>query len=73
MSIRRVSRLDPTGVLTNAYLDRVPVFIMGATGPMDEGKRRPHIDWTHTALVQGAKMDVLTERHLAQTAARESA
>ncbi len=36
-----------------AYLDRVPVFIMGATGPMDEGKRRPHIDWTHTALVQG--------------------
>ncbi|MEA3022594.1 MAG: acetolactate synthase large subunit, partial [Alphaproteobacteria bacterium] len=36
-----------------AYLDRVPVFIMGATGPMDEAKRRPHIDWTHTALVQG--------------------
>ena len=20
---------------------------------MDEGRRRPHIDWTHTALVQG--------------------
>jgi acetolactate synthase-1/2/3 large subunit len=36
-----------------AYIDRVPVFIMGATGPMDEGKRRPRIDWTHTALVQG--------------------
>ena len=36
-----------------AYLDRQPIFIMGATGPMDEGKRRPHIDWTHTALVQG--------------------
>ncbi len=36
-----------------AYIDRVPMFIMGATGPMDEGKRRPHIDWTHTALVQG--------------------
>ena len=36
-----------------AYLDRVPIFIMGATGPMDESKRRPHIDWTHTALVQG--------------------
>src|SRR5499433_922822 len=36
-----------------AYLDRVPIFIMGATGPMDEGKRRPHIDWTHSALVQG--------------------
>jgi acetolactate synthase-1/2/3 large subunit len=36
-----------------AYIDRAPVFIMGATGPMDEGKRRPHIDWTHSALVQG--------------------
>src|ERR1700745_1714371 len=36
-----------------AYLDRVPIYIIGATGPMDEGKRRPHIDWTHTALVQG--------------------
>ena len=36
-----------------AFLDRVPIFIMGATGPMDESKRRPHIDWTHTALVQG--------------------
>ena len=36
-----------------AYLDRVPIFIIGATGPMDESKRRPHIDWTHTALVQG--------------------
>src|SRR6516225_6498260 len=36
-----------------AYIDRVPIFIIGATGPMDEGKRRPHIDWTHSALVQG--------------------
>jgi acetolactate synthase-1/2/3 large subunit len=36
-----------------AYVDRVPIFIIGATGPMDESKRRPHIDWTHTANVQG--------------------
>jgi acetolactate synthase I/II/III large subunit len=36
-----------------AYLDRAPVFIIGATGPMDETKRRPYIDWTHTAHVQG--------------------
>jgi acetolactate synthase-1/2/3 large subunit len=36
-----------------AYIDRAPIFIMGATGPMHEGKRRPHIDWSHTALVQG--------------------
>ena len=28
-----------------AYVDRAPVFIIGATGPMDETKRRPRIDW----------------------------
>lgn len=36
-----------------AYLDRVPVMIMGATGPMDTTRRRPQIDWIHTANVQG--------------------
>ncbi len=36
-----------------AYIDRAPVFIVGATGPMDESKRRPRIDWTHTAHAQG--------------------
>ncbi len=36
-----------------AYVDRAPVFIIGATGPLDERKRRPHIDWCHTANTQG--------------------
>ena len=36
-----------------AYVDRAPVFIVGATGPMDEAKRRPRVDWDHTANVQG--------------------
>jgi len=36
-----------------AYIDRAPVFIIGATGPMDETKRRPRIDWIHTAQGQG--------------------
>ncbi len=36
-----------------AYIDRAPIFIIGATGPMDETKRRPRIDWIHTANVQG--------------------
>jgi len=36
-----------------AYEDRVPMVILGATGPMDSERRRPHIDWIHTALVQG--------------------
>ena len=36
-----------------AYIDRAPVLILGATGPMNEAKRRPRIDWIHTANVQG--------------------
>src|ERR1019366_10612140 len=48
-----VGLLHATMAIYYAYIDRVPIFIIGATGPMDEGRRRPHIDWTHTALVQG--------------------
>ncbi len=36
-----------------AYLDRAQVFIIGATGPLAEPKRRPFIDWIHSANVQG--------------------
>jgi acetolactate synthase I/II/III large subunit len=36
-----------------AFVDRAPVFVIGATGPMDEAKRRPRSDWHHTAQVQG--------------------
>jgi len=36
-----------------AYIDRAPIFIMGATGPMDTGQRRPRTDWIHTANIQG--------------------
>ena len=38
----------------NAWCDRVPVLVMGATGPMDAAQRRPWIDWIHTAQDQGA-------------------
>jgi acetolactate synthase I/II/III large subunit len=37
----------------NAWCDRLPVIVMGGTGPMDTSNRRPWIDWVHTALVQG--------------------
>ncbi len=33
----------------NAWCDRVPVFIIGAQGPVDAAKRRPWIDWIHTS------------------------
>jgi thiamine pyrophosphate-dependent acetolactate synthase large subunit-like protein len=36
-----------------AHLDRVPVMVLGATGPVDRNRRRPMIDWIHTAQVQG--------------------
>ncbi len=37
----------------NAWIDRVPIIILGGTGPMNTKRRRPRIDWIHTALVQG--------------------
>src|SRR5690606_36994706 len=33
----------------NAYCDRMPVLVLGATGPGEPQKRRPWIDWIHTA------------------------
>jgi thiamine pyrophosphate-dependent acetolactate synthase large subunit-like protein len=38
----------------NAWCDRVPMLVFGATGPVDASKRRPWIDWIHTSADQGA-------------------
>ena len=35
--------------LFNAWLDRAPMLVLGATGPLDAPKRRPWIDWIHTS------------------------
>jgi len=40
----------------NAFCDKVPLLVLGATGPMDATRRRPWIDWIHTALVQGTQV-----------------
>ena len=40
------------GVFT-AYVDRSPVLVLGGAGPMDTERRRPWIDWLHTANIQG--------------------
>jgi acetolactate synthase-1/2/3 large subunit len=48
-----VGLLHGTMAVYYAFVDRAPVFVIGATGPMDESKRRPRSDWQHTALVQG--------------------
>lgn len=37
----------------NAWCDRIPVILLGGTGPMSYVNRRPGSEWVHTALVQG--------------------
>ena len=38
----------------NAWCDRVPMIVLGATGAVDAVRRRPWIEWIHTARDQGA-------------------
>ncbi|HXF65795.1 MAG TPA: thiamine pyrophosphate-binding protein, partial [Burkholderiales bacterium] len=38
----------------DAWCDRTPVLVLGATGPWDAARRRPWIDWIHTCSDQGA-------------------
>ena len=40
--------------LYNAWCDRAPLVLFGAVGPVDAAKRRPWIDWLHTAKDQAA-------------------
>jgi thiamine pyrophosphate-dependent acetolactate synthase large subunit-like protein len=49
-----VGLFHATMAIFNAWCDRMPVVILGATGPVDAAKRRPWIDWIHTARDQGA-------------------
>jgi thiamine pyrophosphate-dependent acetolactate synthase large subunit-like protein len=48
-----VGLLNTTMTIYDAWCDRVPVLVLGGTGPMDATRRRPWIDWIHTANVQG--------------------
>jgi thiamine pyrophosphate-dependent acetolactate synthase large subunit-like protein len=38
----------------DAFVDRMPVIVLGATGPVDANQRRPWIDWIHTSQDQAA-------------------
>jgi thiamine pyrophosphate-dependent acetolactate synthase large subunit-like protein len=49
-----VGLMHATMAIFNAYCDRAPMVILGATGPLDAAERRPWIDWIHTAADQGA-------------------
>jgi len=49
-----VGLMHATMAVFNVWCDRMPVLLIGATGPVDADKRRPWIDWIHTARDQGA-------------------
>ena len=48
-----IGLMRATMAIYNAWCDRVPVLILGATGPWDASQRRPWIDWIHTSSDQG--------------------
>jgi thiamine pyrophosphate-dependent acetolactate synthase large subunit-like protein len=48
-----VGLMHGTMAIFNAWCDRQPMLILGATGPIDATLRRPWIDWIHTAQDQG--------------------
>ncbi|MFH1124769.1 MAG: thiamine pyrophosphate-binding protein [Pseudomonadota bacterium] len=49
-----VGLLNAAMMIFAAWCGRVPMMILGGTGPLDAEKRRPWIDWIHTAQDQGA-------------------
>jgi thiamine pyrophosphate-dependent acetolactate synthase large subunit-like protein len=49
-----VGLMHGTMAIFNAFADRAPMMILGATGPMDATERRPWIDWLHTTQDQAA-------------------
>jgi thiamine pyrophosphate-dependent acetolactate synthase large subunit-like protein len=56
-----VGLMHASMAIFNAWCDRMPVLILGATGPVDTTRRRPWIDWIHTARDQGALVRQFTK------------
>src|SRR5262245_52962445 len=70
-----VGLMHATMAIFNAWCDRMPVLVLGATGPVDAPKRRPWIDWIHTARDQGALIRNYTkwdDQPVSAEAAREA-
>jgi thiamine pyrophosphate-dependent acetolactate synthase large subunit-like protein len=70
-----VGLMHATMAIFNAWCDRMPMVILGATGPVDAVKRRPWIDWIHTARDQGSLVRGYTkwdDQPASPTAAREA-
>jgi thiamine pyrophosphate-dependent acetolactate synthase large subunit-like protein len=49
-----VGLMHATMAIFNAWCDRAPMIVLGATGAVDATRRRPWIEWIHTARDQGA-------------------
>ena len=49
-----VGLMHATMAIFNSWIDRHPMVIIGATGPLNAEDRRPFIDWIHTSQDQGA-------------------
>jgi thiamine pyrophosphate-dependent acetolactate synthase large subunit-like protein len=56
-----VGLMHASMAMFNAWCDRMPMLVLGATGPVDAPKRRPWIDWIHTARDQGALVRPFTK------------
>src|SRR6478736_6342789 len=70
-----VGLMHATMAIFNAWCDRMPMVILGATGPVDAVKRRPWIDWIHMARDQVALVRGYTkwdDQPASPTAAREA-
>jgi thiamine pyrophosphate-dependent acetolactate synthase large subunit-like protein len=70
-----VGLMHATMAIFNAWCDRMPVLVLGATGPVDAAERRPWIDWIHTARDQGALVRPYVkwdDQPASPTAAREA-
>jgi acetolactate synthase-1/2/3 large subunit len=48
-----VGLLHGTMAIYYAYIDRVPMIVLGGSGPAAHDRRRPFFDWIHSANVQG--------------------
>src|SRR4029077_8005812 len=49
-----VGLMNAVMAIYNAWVDRVPMLILGATGAVDATRRRPWIEWIHTSRDQAA-------------------
>ncbi len=55
-----VGLMHASMAIFNAWCDRVPMVILGATGIVDAVKRRPWIEWIHTSRDQASPWSVIT-------------